>query len=175
MFGIAGHVVGDRHIEGNVGEHDPDFFALEDQPLVDGGFPGVPLKQPVASQHPAVARLRDTLGGRFRNNALLPALDELPFVFAKQQEIDLGGFKTAEDHVLAKIDQLLEFQPERRFVPRSRFTQPIESDPEQPEFGGAEMRDADHRHGCAAGPPWRPPRCRGHERCDLRHRPKWER
>src|ERR1700722_17001110 len=60
-------------------------------------------------------------------------------VVFKQESVDLGHLETRYDQILAEDRELFELQAQFLGIPSAGFREPIESDPQKPQFVGAEV------------------------------------
>jgi hypothetical protein len=120
------HVADVGHVVGLVGQHEAGLLARQHQAFVALGIAGVGLQNAVAAEDPEVSRPRHGFVRRSESEIDFP--NAVVRLVIQQQEIDFRFLKPRHDDVLAKIDQLGEFDPQRLFVPLSRFTQTVQRD-----------------------------------------------
>jgi hypothetical protein len=123
---LRGHVANVGHVIGLVSQHEARLFARQHQAFVARRVPRVGLQKAVATQDPDVARPRD--GPPCRNESRIGFPNAVVRLVIQQQEIDLRRLEPGDHDVLAQIDQLGEFDPQRLFVPLSRLAEAVERD-----------------------------------------------
>ena len=125
-MGLRGHVADVGHVIGLVCQHEARVFARQHQPFVGLGIAGVGLQKPVAAEDPEVSRPRHGFVGRSESEIDFP--NAVVRLVIKKQKIDFRFLEPRHYDVLAEIDQLGELDPQRLFVPLSRFTEAVKRD-----------------------------------------------
>ena len=124
-----------------VGQHEADPFARLHQPFVARRVTRVALQETVAAEEPKVSRPRDGRFGHCGSRIDFPG--PVVRLVIEQQDIHFRRLEPRDHDALAKIDQLGEFDPQRLFVPPSRFAEAVERDGQQAQLRRRQMPDHD--------------------------------
>ena len=130
------------HVVGRIGEGHVGELALQ-HPLDIGQHRRVAAQQPVLTQHPQIARLRDRL---LRQRRRLVVLGQARPAVARQQPLQLARAEADQPEVEAELREIRQLEPQQRLVPAGVQRQLVVGQHVGALLRLAHVRELDHRH-----------------------------
>jgi len=110
----ARNVAINLHVIRRVGKNEFGLVVIHQQ-LVSRGIGGITADQDVLSKHPDITQTADRRPARLLGHLVFRLLTFVPDTL--EDDVDLGGSKTRQEHIEAQIDKALQLDCEELVIP----------------------------------------------------------
>ena len=110
----ARNVAINLHVIRRVGKNEFGLVVIHQQ-LVSRGIGGITADQDVLSKHPDITQTADRRSARLLGHLVFRLLTFIPDTL--EDDVDLGGLETRQEHIEAQIDKALQLDCEELVIP----------------------------------------------------------